>query len=150
MIPIRDVPSSLWATAVFRMAGARSAIVTVDGKYPVLVTAGSITCGRLFLRCKTIPVEVGAGENGSLALGERVFINTGATIVANHSTEIGDDCRIGDLVAIFDSEYIPWNRRVRYGRRQFVLAPTSGSPALRQSFQALPLATTLSPQPDRL
>lgn len=105
MIKIRDVPSSLWATAVFRMAGARSAIVTVDGKYPVLVTAGSITCGRLFLRCKTIPVEVGAGENGSLVLGERVFINTGATIVANHSIEIGDDCRIGDLVAIFDSEH---------------------------------------------
>lgn len=105
VIKIRDVPSSLWATAVFRMAGARSAIVTVDGKYPVLVTAGSITCGRLFLRCKTIPVEVGAGENGSLVLGERVFINTGATIVANHSIEIGDDCRIGDLVAIFDSEH---------------------------------------------
>jgi acetyltransferase-like isoleucine patch superfamily enzyme len=87
------------------LAGARSAIVTVDGRYPVLVTAGSIQCGRLFLRCKTIPIELGAGKHGSLVLGERVFINTGATVVANHSIEIGDDCLIGDLVAIFDSDY---------------------------------------------
>jgi acetyltransferase-like isoleucine patch superfamily enzyme len=107
VLKIRDVPSSLWATAAFRWAGARSAIVTVDGRHPVLVTAGSITCGRLFLRCKTIPIEVGAAAHGSLVLGERVFINTGATVVANHSIIIGDDCLIGDLVAIYDSDYHP-------------------------------------------
>jgi acetyltransferase-like isoleucine patch superfamily enzyme len=107
VIKIRDVPSSLWATAVFRWAGARSAIVTVDGRYPVLLTAGSITCGRLFLRCKTIPIELGAAKNGALVLGERVFINTGATIVATNSITIGDDCLIGDLAAIFDSDYHP-------------------------------------------
>lgn len=107
MIKVRDVPSSLLATAVLRWAGARSAVVTVDGRYPVILTAGSIKCGRLFLRCKTIPIEVGAGRHGSLVLGERVFINTGATIVATHSIEIGDDCLIGDLVAIFDSDHHP-------------------------------------------
>ena len=107
MIKIRDVPYSLWATAVFRLAGARSAIVTVDGRRPVLLTAGSIKCGRLFLRCKTIPIEVGAGQNGSLVLGERVFINTGATVVANHSIILGDDCLLGDLVAIFNSDHHP-------------------------------------------
>src|SRR5262245_29466516 len=107
MIRLRDVPISLWATAVFRRAGARKAIVTVDGRRPVLLTAGSITCGRLFLRCKTIPIEVGAAERGSLVLGERVFINTGATIVATHSIVVGDDCLIGDLVAIFDSDFHP-------------------------------------------
>src|SRR5450432_3086641 len=107
MLKVRDVPSSHWATAVFRRAGARSAIVTVDGRRPVLLTAGSITCGRLFLRCKTIPIEVGAAKNGSLVLGERVFINTGATVVANHSIVVGDHCLIGDLVAIFDSDHHP-------------------------------------------
>jgi acetyltransferase-like isoleucine patch superfamily enzyme len=107
VLKVRSVPSSLWATAVFRWAGARSAIVTVDGRHPVLITAGSITCGRLFLRCKTIPIEVGAGKDGSLVLGQRVFINTGATVVANHSIEIGDDCLIGDLVAIFDTDHHP-------------------------------------------
>jgi acetyltransferase-like isoleucine patch superfamily enzyme len=103
----RDVPYSLLTTAVFRWAGARSAIVTVDGRYPVLYTAGSITCGRLFLRCKTMPIELGATKNGSLQLGERVFINTGATIVANHSIVVGDDCLISDLAAIFDSDFHP-------------------------------------------
>ncbi len=107
MLRIRDVPSSLRATAALRWAGARSAIVTVDGRYPVLFTAGSITCGRLRLRCKTIPIEVGAARNGSLVLGERVFMNTGATVVANHSIVVGDDCLIGDLAAIFDSDYHP-------------------------------------------
>jgi acetyltransferase-like isoleucine patch superfamily enzyme len=38
-------------------------------------------------------------------LGERVFINTGATVVANHSIVVGDDCLIGDLVAIFDTDF---------------------------------------------
>jgi acetyltransferase-like isoleucine patch superfamily enzyme len=105
LIKVRDVPASLWATAVFRWAGARSAVVTVDGLRPVLLTAGAITCGRLSLRCKTIPIELGAGKNGSLMLGERVFINTGATVVATHNIVIGDDCLIGDLVAIFDTDF---------------------------------------------
>lgn len=105
MIPLRNVPASLRATASFRFAGARSAVVTVDGYYPVLLLAGSVTCGRLFLRCKTIPVELGAVKGASLVLGERVFINTGATIVASRSIEIGDDCLIGDLVAIFDTDF---------------------------------------------
>jgi acetyltransferase-like isoleucine patch superfamily enzyme len=107
VIKIRDMPYSLWATAVFRRAGARSAIVTVDGRYPVLLMHGSITCGRLTLRCKTIPIELGAAKNASLVLGERVFINTGATIVATHSIVLGDDCLIGDLAAIFDSDFHP-------------------------------------------
>lgn len=107
MIKIRDMPYSLWATAAFRRAGASSAIVTVDGRLPVLLTAGSISCGRLFLRCKTIPIELGAAKDASLVLGERVFINTGATIVASKSIVLGDDCLIGDLVAIFDSGYHP-------------------------------------------
>jgi acetyltransferase-like isoleucine patch superfamily enzyme len=73
--------------------------------HPILLMAGSITCGRLFLRCKTIPIEIGASSNGSLVIGERVFINTGSTVVATHRIEIGDDCRIGDLVAIFDTDH---------------------------------------------
>ena len=71
----------------------------------MLITGGAITCGRLYLRCKTIPIEVGAAKNGSLVLGERVFINTGATVVANHRIVVGNDCLIGDLAAIFDSDY---------------------------------------------
>ncbi|MGO4684084.1 acyltransferase [Hyphomicrobium sp. 2TAF46] len=105
MIRLLDVPFSLWATAKFRLAGARSAIVTVDGKRPVILSNGSISCGRLFLRCKTVPVEIGAAKNASLVLGERVFVNIGATIIATRSIVIGDDCLIGDYVAIFDTDH---------------------------------------------
>lgn len=105
MLKLRHAHSSLWTTAVFRWSGARSAIVTVDGRHPILITGGSISCGRLFLRSKTIPVEVGAAKNASLVLGDRVLINTGATVVANHSIVVGDHCLIGDLVAIFDSNH---------------------------------------------
>jgi acetyltransferase-like isoleucine patch superfamily enzyme len=99
------MPSSIWTTAVLRRAGARSAIVTVQGRRPVLVTEGSITCERLYLRCTPVPAELGAARKGSLVLGQRVFINTGATVVANHSITLGDDCLIGDFVAIFDTDH---------------------------------------------
>lgn len=105
MVKIREVPNSLWTTAQFRWAGARSAVVTVDGPRPLIVPFGSINCGRLLLRCKPVRVELGAAIGGSLVLGERVFINTGATIVATHSIILGDDCLIGDFVAIFDTNH---------------------------------------------
>jgi hypothetical protein len=136
VIRARDVPSNHWATAVFRWAGARSAIVTGDGRDPVLLTAGSITCGRLFLRCKTIPIELGAGKNGSLVFGERVFIDTGATVVATHSIVVGDDCLIGAWWPSSTLTSIPWNRPVQSALHQFVLVPTFGSVVLRRSFPA--------------
>ncbi len=52
-----------------------------------------------------MPAEFGATRNAELVLGQRVFINTGATIVANHSITLGDDCLIGDYVAIFDTDH---------------------------------------------
>ena len=102
---IREIPKSLLATSRFRWAGARSAVVTVDGLNPIIVPFGSIKCGRLILRCKPVPVELGAAKGGCLVLGERVFINTGSTIVAHHSIVLGDDCLIGDFVAIFDTSH---------------------------------------------
>jgi acetyltransferase-like isoleucine patch superfamily enzyme len=44
---------------------------------------------------------------GSLTIGERVFVNQGATIVAYVSISIGDDCRIGDYVGIYDTDHHP-------------------------------------------
>lgn len=105
MVKAREIPKSLWATARFRLAGAESAVVTVDGLNPIIVASGSIKCGRLILRCKPVPVELGATKGGCLVLGERVFVNTGATIVAHHSIVLGDDCLIGDFVAIFDTNH---------------------------------------------
>jgi acetyltransferase-like isoleucine patch superfamily enzyme len=105
VVKLSEIPSSIWTTAILRRAGARAAVVTVRGRRPVLFTEGSITCGRLYLRCTPVRAELGAAGKGSLVLGERVFINTGATVVANHSIILGDDCLIGDFVAIFDTDH---------------------------------------------
>ena len=63
--------------------------------------------GRLALRAPRVPIALGADASGTLEIGDRVFINEGAQIVAALSIRIGPDCRIGDFVAIHDSDYHP-------------------------------------------
>jgi acetyltransferase-like isoleucine patch superfamily enzyme len=105
LVQIRDIPASLWTTARLRLAGARTAIVTVNGRPPLLMTGGTINCNRLMLRCVPVPALLGATRGATLTLGQRVFINTGASVVANCAITIGDDCLIGDFVAIFDTDF---------------------------------------------
>lgn len=50
-------------------------------------------------------VEIGSVNGGELMIGSRVFINWGSTIVAYIGITIGDDCRIGELTAIFDTDH---------------------------------------------
>ena len=46
-------------------------------------------------------------KGGILVIGDRVAINQGATIVASREITIGDDCRIGEFAAIYDTNYHP-------------------------------------------
>jgi len=52
------------------------------------------------LRC-----ELGAAESGHLYIGNRVFMNSGASVVAHCGIEIGDYSMIGDFVTIYDSNF---------------------------------------------
>jgi acetyltransferase-like isoleucine patch superfamily enzyme len=81
--------------------------VTCEGTAPVVHGKGRIQVGRLALRCTPAPVELGAMTEGELTIGDRVFINQGTTIVAYKSISIGDDCRIGDYVGIYDTDHHP-------------------------------------------
>jgi acetyltransferase-like isoleucine patch superfamily enzyme len=63
--------------------------------------------GRVAFRGVVAACEIGALPGAALHIGNRVFINQGATIVATDSITIGDDCRIGDYVAVYDSDYHP-------------------------------------------
>jgi len=81
--------------------------VTCEGRPPVLQGSGAVTLGRVAFRGLVVPAEIGALAGGSLSVGDGVFINQGATIVATLSIAIGDDCRIGDYVAISDSDFHP-------------------------------------------
>jgi acetyltransferase-like isoleucine patch superfamily enzyme len=105
LVHVRDIPASLWTTARFRLAGAHAAVVTVNGRPPLLMTGGTINCTRLMLRSVPVPALLGATKNASLTLGHKVFINTGASVVANTSITLGDGCLIGDFVAIYDTDF---------------------------------------------
>jgi acetyltransferase-like isoleucine patch superfamily enzyme len=50
-------------------------------------------------------VEIGAVAGGKLTIGDRVFINWGTTVVSHKEISIGDDCKIGELSAIFDTDH---------------------------------------------
>jgi acetyltransferase-like isoleucine patch superfamily enzyme len=65
-----------------------------------------VKIGRhLVVRGRVAPCEIGAAPNAYIRIGERVFINQGATITATQCIEIGDDTLIGDFVAVYDSNY---------------------------------------------
>lgn len=110
MSPIHPLSTIIRSAACrLRFTGPRvsAGLVTCEGLQPRLVRGGHIRVGRLALRAITAPVELGAAPGGRLVIGDRVFVNSGATIVAHHSIEIGDDARIGDLVAIYDTDHHP-------------------------------------------
>lgn len=77
--------------------------------------------GRLALRGMTAPVEIGAVAGGELVIGERVFVNQGASVVAHMSISVGDDCRIGDFAAIYDSDHHPLEQGTETRRAPVVI-----------------------------
>ncbi|WP_417748812.1 acyltransferase [Rosistilla oblonga] len=53
-------------------------------------------------------------QDSSITIGDRVAFSNNVSVIANQSVSIGDDCLIGDLVTIFDSDFHeihPQNRR---------------------------------------
>jgi acetyltransferase-like isoleucine patch superfamily enzyme len=81
-------------------------LASLSGAYPVIVTGGKVSIGnRLSIRGTQGRVEIGSIKGGELTIGDRVFINWGSTIVAHVGITIGDDARIGELVAIFDTSH---------------------------------------------
>lgn len=92
---------------LLRRRGVKTGVVSCDGQLPVVYSEGNVKLGRVALRGMIAPVELGATAGGTLAIGDRVFINQGATITATLSIEIGDDTRIGDFAAIYDSDHHP-------------------------------------------
>lgn len=79
--------------------------MTCEGRLPVVHSGGRVTLGRVALRGITVPVELGALPGGALHIGDHVFINQGATIVAYLAITIGDHTRVGDHVAIYDTDH---------------------------------------------
>jgi len=99
---IKSVACSGW----FRMHGMQSSLVACEGRLPVLYRSGTVKIGKhLVVRGCIARSEIGAAPDAQLKIGERVFINQGVTVVAQHSIKIGDDTQIGDFTAVYDSNY---------------------------------------------
>jgi acetyltransferase-like isoleucine patch superfamily enzyme len=98
---------SALCSAWFRLRGVKSSAIACEGRLPVLYTRGTVQVGwRFMVRCYTVPCEIGAANRGArLQIGDRVFINQGASVLAACSIEIGDDCLIGDFAAVLDSNW---------------------------------------------
>ena len=93
-------------TVRFRMHGVQSPVVSCDGRLPVLYSGGDIKIGeRLALRGPLLACELGAEPGASLEIGDRVFINQGAIVVASERIEIGNDTLVGEFSAIYDSNH---------------------------------------------
>ena len=92
---------------LLRAKGLRAGLVTCEGRLPVVYGGGEARIGRLALRGMTARVELGALPGGRLVVGDRVFVNQGASLVAHLSITIGDDVRVGDHVGIYDTDHHP-------------------------------------------
>jgi len=67
---------------------------------------GRIRIGEKFrVLASHVPVELGAGEYGSITIGDNTFINSGTSIGSLASITIGNHVAIGNYVLIMDSDF---------------------------------------------
>jgi len=97
---------SVICTGWFRLRGVRCSLILCSGQLPKLNARGQVTIGdKLIVRGRIAPCEIGAVHAASLRIGDRVFINQGAVIVAHSGIEIGDDTLIGEFSALYDTNH---------------------------------------------
>ncbi|MCU1589884.1 MAG: acetyltransferase [Frankiales bacterium] len=78
----------------------------LQGRRPLIANRGAMTIGShaLFVgRQHRTSLSTWAGAR--LSIGDRVLINQGVTIHASRSITIGDHVMIGDLAAIYDTDF---------------------------------------------
>ena len=79
--------------------------VTLRG-WPHVVNQGTIIVGeRVRLVSTVATLELVTLAGGRLEIGDNVFINYGASIVASNLVRIGNDCLIGTHVMVMDTDF---------------------------------------------
>src|SRR3954467_12296465 len=84
-----------------RAKGLRAGLVTCEGRLPVVYAGGEARIGRPALRGRPRPGGGGGLPGGRPTVGDRVFVNQGASFVAHLSITIGADVRVGAHVGIY-------------------------------------------------
>ena len=88
-----------------RLLGGRSGPdARIFGLSPIV--EGNVTIGARF-RCESPQFRSAftTAPEGRLVIGDGVFVNQGVTIHAASSIAIGDDTMLGDLAAIYDTNF---------------------------------------------
>lgn len=99
---LKSAVCTLW----FWLHGYKSSLIGCEGKLPVVYRGGTVRIGKRFVvRCRVARAEIAAAPNAQLLIGDRVFVNQGVVITAMESVTIGDDTKIGDFSAIYDSNF---------------------------------------------
>jgi len=73
---------------------------------PHITNLGAIIIGDKFqLFSTTVPSEMVAYAGGRIEIGDRVFINYGASISAHQEIRIGDGSQLGSYACLMDNDY---------------------------------------------
>jgi acetyltransferase-like isoleucine patch superfamily enzyme len=108
MTPVRFVKMA------FFLAGSRwkTRGCTSVGRWPRIEGAlqvnnsGVIRLGdNVRIRATHLPVELGALPGGTLEIGDRTYINSGASLCAQSLVRIGAGCAIGNMTLIMDTDF---------------------------------------------
>lgn len=74
------------------------------GRSPVI--EGRIAVGdALVVHGRPLRARLRAGSDGALRLGDRVFVNYGAQLLAEREVAVGNDVRIGPEAMVFDHDF---------------------------------------------
>ena len=98
----RLLASSRWKT---RRCTSVGRWVRVEG-HLMVNNGGEIHLGeKVRIRASHLPVELGAMPGGVLEIGDRTYINSGASLCAQESVKIGARCAIGNQVLVMDTDF---------------------------------------------
>lgn len=114
----------LWAGSRWKLRHCTSsgAFCRVDGRV-LIANAGELHLGdRVRIRATHLPVELASMAGGTLRVGSRTFINSGVSICAQRSVNIGEDCAIGNYSLIMDTDFhVPGDQLARPAARPVVI-----------------------------
>lgn len=108
----RSLAGLLRAEALLGLARARGLKVSW-GRRPIfwrggvkIEVRGRLSIGeRLKAYGAPLPPRLATGPEGEIRLGDRVMLNYGVEIYAARSVLLGDDVQIGDMSAVYDTDF---------------------------------------------
>jgi acetyltransferase-like isoleucine patch superfamily enzyme len=94
--------ASRWKTRRCTFVGRWSC---VEGRL-IVNNGGQVRLGeRVRIRATHLPVELASLPGGTLEIGDRTYINSGASLCAASLVRIGARCAIGNMTLIMDTDF---------------------------------------------